>query len=90
MYISGLTKFWDDSGVWHKFSLVFKELNWDSQQGRDRKASILVLGFWDFKLKVPKYPRECRLHANLILENPESANKYSAYAHMWSMHSNNS
>ena len=31
-----------------------------------------------FKLKVLKYPRNCRLHATLIqkvLKNPESANK---------------
>ena len=27
------------------------QLNWDSQQGRDRKTSILLVAFWNFKLK---------------------------------------
>ena len=40
---------------------------WDSQQGRGRKTSILVLAFWNFKLRVLKYPRNCRLHVTLIL-----------------------
>ena len=39
-----------------------------SQQGRDRKTSILPVAFWNFKLKVLKYPRNCRLHATLILK----------------------
>ena len=42
--------------------------NWDSQQGRGRKTSILLVAFWNFKLKVLKYPRNCRLHATLILK----------------------
>ena len=42
------------------------QLNWESQQGRGRKTSILVRAFWNFKLQVPKYPRNCRLHATLI------------------------
>ena len=35
-----------------------------------------IYNFWNFKLKVPKYPRNCRRHATLILKvqkNPESA-----------------
>ena len=42
------------------------QFSWDSQQGRARKTSILVRVFWNFKLKVLKYPRNCRLHATLI------------------------
>ena len=44
------------------------QLNWDSQQSRGRKTSILVRAFWNFKLKVLKYPRNCRLYATLILK----------------------
>ena len=40
---------------------------WDSQQGSDRKTSILLVAFWNFKLKALKYPSICRLHATLIL-----------------------
>ena len=40
--------------------------HWDSQLGRPRKTPILVQAFWNFKLKVLKYPRNCRLHATLI------------------------
>ena len=42
------------------------KLNWDSQQGRDRKTSILVLAFWNFKLKVLKYQWNFRPHATVI------------------------
>ena len=42
------------------------QFSWDSQQGRGKKTSILVRAFYNFKLKVPKYPRSCRLHATLI------------------------
>ena len=43
-----------------------EQLNWDSQQDRSRKTSILLVAFWKFKLKVLKYPRNCRLHATVI------------------------
>ena len=33
-----------------------------------QKARILLVAFCNFKLKVLKYPRNCRLHANLILK----------------------
>ena len=70
--------FWYRSGVKSTVSEVFEDLkfkisegykqNWSwSQQGRARKTSILVLAFWNFKIKVLKYPRNCRLHATLIL-----------------------
>jgi hypothetical protein len=69
LYIRGITKFWDHSGVWPKVSLGPKlKSSWDSQQDRDRKTSVLVLAVWNFKLKVLKYPRNCRLHAILILK----------------------
>ena len=42
------------------------QLNWDSQQGRDRKTSILVLAFWNFKFKVLKYQWNFRPHATVI------------------------
>ena len=45
---------------------VFEDLNWDSQQGRLRTASILVRAFWNFKHKVLKYFRTCSLHSTLI------------------------
>ena len=43
------------------------QVSWNSQQGRARKTSILILAFWNFKLQVLKHPRNCRLHATLIL-----------------------
>ena len=39
------------------------QLNWDSQQGRDRKTSILALAFWNSKLKVSKYQWKFKPHA---------------------------
>ena len=42
------------------------QLNWDSHQGRLRTTSILVRAFWNFKLKVLKYPRNCNLQYTLI------------------------
>ena len=44
---------------------VFED-NWDSQQGRPRTTSILVRAFWNFKLKVLKYSRNCSLQYTLI------------------------
>ena len=32
--------------------------NWDSQQGRDRKTPILLVAFWNLKLKVLKLPQK--------------------------------
>ena len=64
-----------------KIKIVEKKitkLNWDSQQGRARTTSILLVAFWNFnKLQVLKYPRNCRLHNTLIpwsLKNPVSPN----------------
>ena len=57
-------------------------LNWDSQQGRVRTTSILVRAFWNFKLKVLKYTRNCSLHNTLIpwsLKNPELTNLQTTY-----------
>jgi hypothetical protein len=48
---------------------VLWRLNWDSQQGRLRTTSILVRAFWNFKLKVLKYSRNCSLH-NTLIPNP--------------------
>ena len=42
------------------------QLNWDSQQHRPKTTSILLVVFWNFKLKVLKYPRNCRFHNTLI------------------------
>ena len=42
------------------------QFSWDSQQGRVRTTSILVRAFWNFKLEVLRYPRNCSLHNNLI------------------------
>ena len=42
------------------------QLNWDSYQGRLRTTSILVRAFWNFKLKVLKYSRNCSLQYTLI------------------------
>ena len=39
---------------------------WDSQQGRVRATSILVQAFWNFKLKVLKYSRNCCLQYTMI------------------------
>ena len=35
---------------------------WDSQLGKARTTSILVLTFWNFQFKVLIYPENCRLH----------------------------
>ena len=40
---------------------------WDSQQGRDRKTSILVLVFWNFKVKVLEYQWNVRPHWHAIM-----------------------
>ena len=40
--------------------------HWHSQKGRVRTTSILVRAFWNFKLKVLKYPRNCSLQYTLI------------------------
>ena len=49
--------------VWYQGTVsgVFPDLklNWDSQQGRARTTSILLVAFWNFKLKVLKYSRNC-------------------------------
>ena len=42
------------------------KFSWDSQQGRVRKTSIFIWAFWNFKLKVLKYPRNCSLHNSLM------------------------
>jgi hypothetical protein len=58
------------------------QLNWDSYQGRLRTTSILVRAFWNFKLKVLKYSRNCSLHNTLIpwsLKNPESPNVHTLF-----------
>ena len=39
------------------------DIPWDSQQGRDRNTSTLVLAFWNFKLKVLKCQWNFRPHA---------------------------
>ena len=48
------------------------QLNWDSQQGRASTTSILLVAFWNFKLMVLKYPRNCRLHNTLIPWSPKN------------------
>ena len=62
------------------------QLNWDSQLGRLRTTSILVRAFWNFKLKVLKYSRNCSLHNTLIpwsLKNTESPNAHSRKYDLW-------
>ena len=51
----------------------WRELNWDSQQDRARKTSILVIAFWNFKLKVLKYPQNCRHHNIFVLNSQRQA-----------------
>ena len=53
-------------GVFLPLHCWLSQFSWDSQQGRARKNSILVRAFWNFKLKVLLYLRNCRLHATLI------------------------
>ena len=69
--------------AWTKIEVVLSlpcwlsQLNWDSQKGRLRTTSILVGAFWNFKLKVLKYSKNCSLYNILIpwcLKNPESPN----------------
>ena len=55
---------------------------WLSQFSRARTTSILLVAFWNFKLMVLKYPRNCRLHNTLTpwsLKNPESPNVYASF-----------
>ena len=49
-----------------------------SQQGRDRKTLILVLAFWNFKLKVLKYQLNFGPHcqATIISKFGETPNIY--------------
>ena len=64
----GVTKLCIGIGCTLGFVRVWlSHFRWDSQQGRPRTTSILVWSFWNFKLKVLKYPRNCRLHSTLIL-----------------------
>ena len=49
-----------------KFQKAKIKLNWDSQQGRVRTTSILVRAFWNFKVKVLKYPKNCSFQYTLI------------------------
>ena len=42
------------------------EFSWDSQQSRPRTTSILVRAFWNLKLKVLKYSRNCSFQYILI------------------------
>ena len=42
--------------------------SWDSQQDRLRTTSMLVRAFWNFKLKVLNYPRNCIFH-NILIPN---------------------
>ena len=62
----------DDSGFFKNFlyqggvksivSWVFKDLKFKISEG----TPIWVLAYWNSKLKVLKYPKNCRLHATLI------------------------
>ena len=45
-YLRTLSSFW------------LSQLNWDSQLGRDRKTTILLVAFWISKLQVLKYPKK--------------------------------
>ena len=53
-------------GVFLGLPSWLSQFSWDSQKGRPRKTPVLVRAFWNFKRKVLKYPRNCRLHATLI------------------------
>ena len=46
----------------------------DSQQGRDRKTSILVLAFWNFKLRVLKYQWNFWSYVSVISKFGENPN----------------
>ena len=76
--------------AWTKIEVVLalpcwlSQLTWEGQQGRARTTSILLVTYWNFKLKVLKYPKNCRLHNTLIpwsLKNPESPNVQSVWNH---------
>ena len=71
--------------AWTKIEVVLalpcwlSQLTWEGQQGRARTTSILLVTYWNFKLKVLKYPKNCRLHNTLIpwsLKNHLSPNKH--------------
>ena len=42
------------------------QFSWDSQLGSVRTASILVRAFWNFKLRILKYSRNCSFQYTLI------------------------
>ena len=70
-YIQNFRRLWPKL----KLSCWLPQLNLDSQQSRVRTTSILVRAFWNLKLKVLEYSRNCNLHNTLIplaLKNPES------------------
>ena len=51
------------------FLVLFRLKAWGLQakEGRDRKTSILLVAFWNFRLKVFKYQWTFRPHATVIL-----------------------
>ena len=50
------------------------QLNWDSQKGRDRKISILLVAFWNFKLRSSNTPETVDLDTKSLKKIPKSAN----------------
>ena len=50
------------------------KFSWDSQQGRDKKTSILVLAFQNFKLQLLKHKWNFRIHATVIWNLVKSLN----------------
>ena len=61
----------------------WSEFSWDSQQGRDRKTSILVLAFWNFQLKVLKYQWNFWPHASVISKFGETPMYVEAGLRNW-------
>ena len=52
--------------VFLALSCWLSQFSWDSQQGRDRKTTILILALWNFKLKVLKFQWNFRPHDTVI------------------------
>ena len=53
-------------GVFLTLPSWLSQFSWDSQLGRVRKTSILVVNVWNFKLRVLKYQWNFRQNATVI------------------------
>ena len=71
--------------VFQSLPCWLSQFSWDSQQGRGRKTSTLLVAFWNSKSKVLKYQWNFRPHATVIpnLGNVRVLYSYYLYEAKW-------